>query len=274
MIDFARGRAWFAGEVYRGQAGEILAAVAAGADIETLLLGSPIGPLLIDAGQVLERALGIFERLGDRTGVMSTVIAMAYAQLRAGHAPVLLGAAPRGDPAGDQPPVRRRHRERAGPPRPPDAVRGPRLLAGKGRAGPGAVPRRGRPPGGQAPGRPGDRVPRRGRRRDVPARARRRRRAPRSGSVTPPPRRLSRQTRSRTIQLETWRGRVRAGAGDAEGMRDHLEQAVTLATEGGRAAARCEALARLAIEAARLLLDRAAAPTRPSSSSSSDRRCR
>src|SRR4029077_2367351 len=61
------------------------------------------------------------------------------------------------------------------------------------------------------------------------------------------------QTRSRTIQLETWRGRVRAGAGDAEGMRDHLERAVTLATEGGRAAARCEALARLAIETARLL---------------------
>jgi hypothetical protein len=61
------------------------------------------------------------------------------------------------------------------------------------------------------------------------------------------------QTRSRTIQLETWRGRVRAGAGDAEGMRDHLEKAVTLATEGGRASARCEALARLAIEASRLL---------------------
>ena len=57
----------------------MLAAVTAGADIETLLLQSPIGPLLIDAGQVLERALGIFERLGDRTGVMSTVIAMAYA---------------------------------------------------------------------------------------------------------------------------------------------------------------------------------------------------
>src|SRR6478735_6707361 len=80
MIDFARGRAWFAGEVFAGRAGEVLAAVTAGADIETLLMGSPIGPLLVDAGQVLERALGIFERLGDRTGVMSTVIAMAYAQ--------------------------------------------------------------------------------------------------------------------------------------------------------------------------------------------------
>jgi DNA-binding NarL/FixJ family response regulator len=61
------------------------------------------------------------------------------------------------------------------------------------------------------------------------------------------------QTRSRTIQLETWRGMLRAGAGDADGMRDHLERAVTMATEGGRAAARCEALARLAMEASRLV---------------------
>jgi DNA-binding NarL/FixJ family response regulator len=60
-------------------------------------------------------------------------------------------------------------------------------------------------------------------------------------------------SRSRSIQLETWRGMLRAGAGDAEGMRTHLEKAVTLATEGGRAAARCEALARLAIEAARFV---------------------
>ena len=59
-------------------------------------------------------------------------------------------------------------------------------------------------------------------------------------------------SRSRSIQLETWRGMVRAGAGDADGMREHLEKAVAMATEGGRASARCEALARLALEAARL----------------------
>jgi DNA-binding NarL/FixJ family response regulator len=60
-------------------------------------------------------------------------------------------------------------------------------------------------------------------------------------------------SRSRSIQLETWRGMVRAAAGDAEGMREHLEKAVAMATEGGRASARCEALARLAVEAARLV---------------------
>jgi len=53
-------------------------------------------------------------------------------------------------------------------------------------------------------------------------------------------------------QLETLRGMVQAAAGDPEGMRTHLERAVKLATEQGRPAARCESLARLAVEAARL----------------------
>jgi DNA-binding CsgD family transcriptional regulator len=56
----------------------------------------------------------------------------------------------------------------------------------------------------------------------------------------------------RARHLETWRGMAHAAAGDAGGMRRHLERAVQLATEQGRPAARCEALARLAIEAARL----------------------
>ena len=95
--------------------------------------------------------------------------------LRAGHAPLVLGAAPRGDPARDEPPVRARHRERARSPRPPDALRGPRVLPSQGGPGPRAVPRRGCLSGGPAPGRSGDRVPRGGRRGDDPARSRRRR---------------------------------------------------------------------------------------------------
>ena len=80
MIAFARGRAWFAGEVMEGRANTIVAAVVAGADPEALILTSPIGPSFTEAMKVLERALGIFERLADRTGVMSTVIALAYAR--------------------------------------------------------------------------------------------------------------------------------------------------------------------------------------------------
>ncbi len=56
----------------------------------------------------------------------------------------------------------------------------------------------------------------------------------------------------RARQVELWRGMVRAGADDPRGMRDHLERAVAMATDEGRPAARCEALARLALEAARL----------------------
>jgi DNA-binding NarL/FixJ family response regulator len=56
----------------------------------------------------------------------------------------------------------------------------------------------------------------------------------------------------RARQVELWRGMARAGADDSQGMREHLERAVTMATDEGRPAARCEALARLALEAARL----------------------
>jgi hypothetical protein len=48
------------------------------------------------------------------------------------------------------------------------------------------------------------------------------------------------------------RGSACAAAGDADAMRGHLERAVRLATEQGRPAARCEALATFALEAARL----------------------
>jgi DNA-binding CsgD family transcriptional regulator len=56
----------------------------------------------------------------------------------------------------------------------------------------------------------------------------------------------------RARRLEFWRGLARASAGDAAGMREHFERALRAATEQGRAAGRCEILARMAIEAARL----------------------
>jgi DNA-binding NarL/FixJ family response regulator len=55
----------------------------------------------------------------------------------------------------------------------------------------------------------------------------------------------------RTRQLELVRGGVAAAAGDHERMRAHLERAVALAREQGRPAALAETLARLAVEAAR-----------------------
>ena len=56
--------------------------------------------------------------------------------------------------------------------------------------------------------------------------------------------------------LESWRGMVCSANEDATGMREHLERAVQLATEQGFPAARCEALARLAVEAGRLGAER------------------
>jgi tetratricopeptide (TPR) repeat protein len=142
MIDFARGRAWFAGEVMGGRANELVAAVASRRRLRGPHPGDTGRPAVHQATQVLERALGIFERIGDRTGVMSTVIAMAYASY--GPAMHLSNSARhlRGDPARDEPPVRARHRERAGRLDLQDALRGPRLLPCQGGARPRAVPAR------------------------------------------------------------------------------------------------------------------------------------
>jgi DNA-binding NarL/FixJ family response regulator len=56
----------------------------------------------------------------------------------------------------------------------------------------------------------------------------------------------------RARQLELWRGSCHAAKGDVVAMRGALEHAVVLATEQRRPAARCEALATLALQAARL----------------------
>ena len=252
MIDFARGREWFAGEVMGGRANELVAAAAAGADLEGLILATPIGPLFIEAGQVLERALAIFERLGDRTGVMSTVIAMAYAR----YGPVMHLS----NSARHLEEIRRvmsrlteiiteserdrldlqmlfgvhvYARAKAVPDlalsRGQEAHRAARLLGDRSIEFLAA--------GGVAMGlvELGDLE---GAERWIDL-------AAVAASVAP--------SRPRARQLETWKGMARAAALDAEGMRQHLEHVVAMATEGGPASARCEALARLALEAAGLI---------------------
>jgi DNA-binding NarL/FixJ family response regulator len=252
MIDFARGRAWLAGEVTGGRANDLLAAVASGADFEELVLASPVGPLLVEATQVLERALGLFEQLGDRTGVMSTVIAMAYA--RYGPAMHLANSARHLEEirlvtSRLSELVTESERDRLelqmlfgvhvyarakvvpdlALSRGEEAYRAARLLGDRSIEFLAA--------GGVALslldlG-------------DIDGASQWLELAATAASMSPS------QTRAR--QLERWRGMVRAGAGDADGMLHHLERAVALATEEGRVAARCEALARLAIEAAGLV---------------------
>jgi DNA-binding NarL/FixJ family response regulator len=250
VIAFARGRAWFADEVIAGRAGPIMAALAAGADLEEVILATPIAPLLAETQAVLDRALEIYERLGDRTGVMSTVIAMAYTRYgpvmhltnSARHLEEIRRVTSRLSEAvteserdrlelqmlfGVQVYARSKVVPDLARSRGEEAHRAARLQ------GDGAIEFLAA--GGMALtelelG-------------DIAEAERWLGLAAAASSAAP--------SRERARQLETWRGMVRAGAGDADGALRHLEQAVSIATESGRASARCEALARLALDAAR-----------------------
>jgi DNA-binding CsgD family transcriptional regulator len=251
-IDFTRGRAWFSGEVLSGRANELLAMVASGADFREVIMASPVGPLFVESTHVLEQALGIFERLGDRTGVMSTVIAMAYTQ----YGPVMhLSSSAR-----HLEEIRRvtsrlselvTESERArldlqmlfGVHVYSRAKVVPDLALSRGEDAHRAAKLQGdRSIEFLAAGGVAISLLELG---DVAGAERWIGLAAAAASMAP--------SRTRARQLETWRGMARAGAGDVEGMRRHLEHAVVMATEGGGASARCEALARLAIEAAGLV---------------------
>src|SRR4029078_11467376 len=63
MIDFGRVRSWFGSEIMSGRGNEMLAAVAAGIELETLLVDAPIAPQLAEATRFLDRARGTLETL-------------------------------------------------------------------------------------------------------------------------------------------------------------------------------------------------------------------
>jgi DNA-binding NarL/FixJ family response regulator len=252
MIDFGRARAWFSEQVKSGNATEIVAAVAGGARIEDLIAASPVGPLYSEATGMLERALATFERLGDRTGVMSTVIAMAYAS----YATVIHLS----NSARHLEEIRRvtsrlselvTESERArldlqmlfGVHVYARAKVVPDLALSRGEEAHRAAKLQGdRATEFLAAGGVALTLLELG---DIAGAERWLGLAASAASNAP--------SRTRSYQLETWRGQVRGGAGDAAGMREHLEHAVALANESGRASLRCEALARLALEAAQLV---------------------
>ena len=251
VLQISPVRDWFA-EAYRtGAAFDLAARVAGGESVGSVLATLPIAPQAMAAKDLLERALGLFERLGDRTGVMSTVIAMAYAN----YAPVIhLSSSAR-----HLEEIRRvtarltefvTESERARQElqmlfgvhvyarakvvpdlmvsRGVDAHRAARLLGDQSTEflAAGGVALSHLELG------------------DLDEAERWLALATNVASASPTP--------NRARLLETWRGMLRAAAGDGEGMRRHFEQAVALATSQGRASARCETLARLALEASRL----------------------
>lgn len=252
VLDFSRVRAWFVERIEQGEQFELARRVTTGESIGQLIAGTPNAALAERATERLQRALSLFEALGDRRGAMSSVIALAYLNW---GADIHLGSGA----ARHIEEIRRlasrmqsftKESERAkaegqmlygvhvfslakgisdlAVSRGEDAFRHARVTGDRSleflAAGGTAVARLQL---GEVDGA--------------------REWVDRAASVA-----SESPTPFRARQLETWRGMSRAAAGDAEGMRRHLERAVQFATEQGRPAARCETLARLALEAARM----------------------
>ncbi len=247
----ARVRDWFSRQVRSGEAMELVQRVVGGETVEEVLATTEIAPLVMELRQVFERALGIFERLEDRSGVMSTVIAMAYINYApaihisssARHLEEIRRVTARLSALVTESERQRQElqmlygvhvyaRAKVVPDlmisRGVEAHRLARLLGDRSAEFLAA--------GGVALAHL-----------DMDDRARAEEwldRAAAAATAAPTP--------FRARRLESWRGLVRAAAGDVAGMREHLERAVQMGTDAGRPAARCEALADLALTAARM----------------------
>jgi DNA-binding CsgD family transcriptional regulator len=251
VISITRVREWYRERVQSGEVVAIMARVAAGDTPAEILADTSIAPDLQKGIARYERAIELFDEIGDRRGVMSAIIARAYVNFALDiH---LLGAARRIEE------IRRLSAQLSsltrGSERP--LVEAQMLFGAQVFARAKVVP-------DLALSR-GEEAHRHGRLHgdrslefaaanglamthlelgEVDQAERWLDRAAEAAAIDPTP--------LRARQLETARGMIRAAAGDAEGMREHLVRAVRLATEQGRPAARCEALARLALEAAAL----------------------
>jgi DNA-binding CsgD family transcriptional regulator len=251
VIAVARARAWYAERVERGEDVEILRRIGGGERPHEILPELPIARFVSEGTTYFERAIELFEQLGDRRGLMSAIIARAYLDFAIQvH---FLGAAGRLEE------IRRLVTQMT------SFTRESERLAAEAQMHYGvqvfaqakAVPDLALSRGEEAHRRAlllGDRslefasaaclVMTCLELDDATEAERWVERAAEAAAAAPTP--------LRARQLEIVRGHVRAAAGDAPAMCDHLERAVRLATEQSRPAGRCEALAALALEAARL----------------------
>ncbi len=252
VVRLGRIRAWFVEQVETGAHIPIAQRVAAGEVLEDMVPELPIAPDVYRASALFQEALEIFERLGDRRGVMASIIAMGYLS----WAPdIHMGSSSA------------RHIEEI------------RRLTSKAKAFTNESERA----AFEAQMLYGVHVFARAKvipdlaiSRGEQAHAHAREMGDRSleflaaggtamayveiGEVEPAMGWLDRAAAIasdhpnplRARRMERWRGLARSATGDAVGMRRHLERAVELATATGLPALACEAQARLAIEAARL----------------------
>ncbi len=251
IIALSRLRAGFVEAVYAGEHIPLLRRIAAGEKQEHILHELPIAVIAMEASTHFRNALEIYERLGDRQGAMSTIIAMAYvswgpeihlngsakriedlrrlmgrinsftkeSERALADAQMVFGAEIYGIAKGFADAALQKGTEAYSAAR---AI-GERTLEFAAAGGVALV---------QA---------------QLGNAAEAEQWLARAAAVV-----LEAPTPWRNRQLQLWRGLVSAGAGDATGMRTHLERAVQLATEQSRPAERCEALAQLALQAARL----------------------
>jgi hypothetical protein len=255
VIGVSRIREWFLETVREGNHTDIVRRVAAGDTSAAILADLPIVSLVQKSVSRYERAAELFEQVGDRRGVMSSIIALAY--LKFGFDIHLRGSASRIEEirrlAGQMTSLTQES-ERATAEA--QMLYGVHVFA-RAKVVPDLALARGEE-GYQHARMLGDRSlefavaagvalthVELG---DLEQASRWLDRAAAAAAAAPTP--------LRARQLETWRGLVAAAAGDAAEMREHLQRAVRLATEQGRPAGRCEALASLALEAAWLGAER------------------
>jgi DNA-binding NarL/FixJ family response regulator len=252
VILLGRIRTWFVARVMAGEHVELMQRVAAGEDLDSVMGSLPVAPLMGKVQGRFERALELYEKVGDRRGAMSTVIAMAYANwapdihlgIGAGrHIEEIRRLSSRMDSM-----TKESERSMAQA----QMVYGAHVFA-RAKVVPDLALSRGEEAYRQA--------------RVIGDRALEflaaggtamahldlgeieeargwLDRAAAAAAESPTP--------FRARQLETWRGIWSGAAGDEKAAVSHLERAVRLATEQGRPAARCDALALLALESARL----------------------
>ena len=251
IIAVSRVRIWFISAFSAGELDQVMQRVAAGERLEDIMPTLSVAPLAMEAGEYFRRALDIYERLGDRQGAMSTIIAMAFVTW--GPEIHMGGSAKRIEEL-----HRLMSRMKSFTKESERALAEAQVLFGahvysrakifpdtaivKGEEAFTAARNLGdrslefASAGGIAMVHAGLGAT------DEAERWLGRAAAVASAEPTP----------LRSLQLESWRGAVRAAAGDASGMRQHMERAIQIASDQGRPAARCEALAQLALGAARL----------------------
>jgi DNA-binding CsgD family transcriptional regulator/tetratricopeptide (TPR) repeat protein len=244
-------RTWFIEQVKNGSYPDYMRRVVGGELIEDILPSLPIAPWAQESMERLHRAIQLYEKLGDRRGLMSSIIALAYVSWAPDiHMP---GSAKRIEDIrklATQMYSLTKESERE--------IAEAQMLYGvhvysRAKIFPDLAITRGEE-AYQAARRMGDRSLEFAAAggtgmaySEIGDEAEAMQWLDRAAAVA-----ATAPTPHRARQIELWRGMARAAAGDGLGMRQHLDRAVQLSLDHGRPAARCQSLAWLASSAAEL----------------------